>query len=236
MSLQLQVHLHCHVCSTYSNNLSLGNGGSDAPHEQRAGAMERPRPGRVIFGLLFFFLVLFNILLWFLLFIVRRKRGNNSFSYQYWEQWLSVYKKQMLWLKFHTFAFLFLLILVFLCFLLHRFIRAVWIWIGIRVRVTLRGAAFIIAVSTALPLSSWLINENNEGYLDRFCVSLANNLNNESNTYFLGFRHFFFGSFFLCLLFHIFPFSCSRCLLVGRVALLLWHSLLSSARHCEISN
>lgn len=198
--------------------------------------MERPRPGRVVFGLLFFFLVLFNILLWFLFFIVIRKRGNNSFSYEYWEHRLSAYIKQMLWLKFHTFSFLFLLILVFLHFLLHRFIRAVWVWIWIRVRVALRGAAFIVAVSTALPLSSRLINENNEDDLDHFCLSLANNLNNESNTYFLGFRHFFFGSFFLCLLFHILSFSCSRSLLVGRVALLLWHSLLSSARHCEISN
>lgn len=69
-----------HLCSTHSNNLSLGNAWSDAPHEQRAGPMERPRPGRVIFGLLFFFLVLFSILLWFLLFIIGTERA------KWWEQ------------------------------------------------------------------------------------------------------------------------------------------------------
>lgn len=58
------------LCSTHSNNLSLGNGGSNAPHKQRAGPVKRSRSGRVIFRLLFLFLLLFSVFLWFLLFTI----------------------------------------------------------------------------------------------------------------------------------------------------------------------
>lgn len=64
---------------------------------------------------------------------------------------------------------------------------------------------------------------------------LANHFNNGCNTYLLGFRHFFFGSFFLCLFVHILPLCCSSFFCAGRVALLLWHSLRSSTQRHEIS-
>lgn len=53
---------------THSNDLRLGNGGSDAPHEQRAGPVEGSRSRRVVFGLLLFLLLLLSALLWLLLF------------------------------------------------------------------------------------------------------------------------------------------------------------------------
>lgn len=65
-------HSRCCHCTTYSNDLSFGNGGGDAPHEQRAGPVEGPRPGRVVFGLLLLFLLLLGALLWLLLFFIRR--------------------------------------------------------------------------------------------------------------------------------------------------------------------
>lgn len=55
---------HCESSTaalTHRDNLSSGNVGSDAPHEQRAGLVERPRSGRIILGLLFLFLFHFGL-------------------------------------------------------------------------------------------------------------------------------------------------------------------------------
>lgn len=140
-----------HLCSTHSNNLSSWNSGSDAPHEQGAGPVERPRPGGVIFGFLFLFVVYFRILLWFPLFIIIR------YEKKMFKKQKTTKKELTLGISLLTFNLLFLfIILVFPLFLLHRFLRAVWIRVRVRIRVTLRGTGFIVAVSAALPLSSRL--------------------------------------------------------------------------------
>lgn len=71
-------HWQCCPCATYSNDLSFGNGGGDAPHEQRAGPVEGPRAGRVIFGLLLLFLLLLGILLRLLLFFMWREESAET--------------------------------------------------------------------------------------------------------------------------------------------------------------
>lgn len=65
---------------THSNDLSFGDGGSDAPHEQRAGPVQGPRPGRVVFGLLLFLLLLLGALLWLLLFFVSREQNTEAWT------------------------------------------------------------------------------------------------------------------------------------------------------------
>lgn len=62
--------------------------------------------------------------------------------------------------RFLTVTLLIVIVLVFNFFILGRLVGAVGIWVWIWIRVALRGAAFVVAVTTALPLSPLTVIKN----------------------------------------------------------------------------
>lgn len=144
------------VCAvlTYSNNLSLGDGGSDAPHEQGESLVQRSWSGRVVFG---FFLFLLLLLRGFLRFVFCRHRRQTLDDFGHSET-----QSRMLRFRFITFSLLFFVILVLHFLLLLWFVRAVGIGVRVGVRLALRGARFVVAVPATLPLSSCLTIKKKE--------------------------------------------------------------------------
>lgn len=197
---------------TYSNNLSLGDAGSDAPHEQGEGFVQRPWSGGVIFGFLLFFLLFFRVLLRFL--FCRKKRRmlksvlkfnaaccelDPSPSPSSSSSSLSCTSSFFSGLSEHS-----------------------------ELESESDSLSEALASSSLSPLRflfllAWRLKGRRGGFV-YVVVARTSILSDLSNTYLLGFRDLFSYSFFLCLLLHVQSISCSLSVNAGWVTLLLRHN------------